>query len=167
MRGILACALLFISSAAGAETFGHVRSEQAPVRQWLTEGYERSPTFKSLVDEIDRLPGIVYSEATTRVPSGLDAALLHTVAGSRKLPMLRVVVRFSLSRTIGIATLAHELQHVAEVLRAGQTADSSAMTALFRAIDETHGVGSGQFETQEAREVAVRVRDELRVHPRR
>jgi hypothetical protein len=155
------------SSTAGAETFGHVRSEQATVRSWLTEGYERSATFRALVDEIDGLHGIVYIDGMAAVPAGLDAALLHTVAGSRELPILRIVVRFSLSRTVGIATLAHELQHVAEVLRAGQTTDSSAMTVLFRAIDETHGVGSGRFETQEARQVAARVRNELRLNPRR
>ena len=41
------------------------------------------------------------------------------------------------------------------------------MTALSRAIDDTHGIGYGQRETQEAREAAVQVRDELRVNLRR
>jgi hypothetical protein len=162
MGGILACALLLVSSAAAAGTFQHVRSEQASVRAWLADGYERSATFKALVDEIDRLPGIVYIEATIAVPRGLNAALLHTVTGSREMPLLRVLVRLDLARAVGIATLAHELQHVAEVLRAGQTADSSAMTALFNAIDDGgHRSNSPRFETREAQQVEVRVRDEL------
>jgi hypothetical protein len=161
MRAILVGALILVSSAAGAEPFEHVRSEQAAVRSWLAEGYQRSITFRALVDEIDGLPGIVYIEATVAVPHGLDGALLHTVAGSSDLRLLRVLVRLSLSRTMGITTLAHELQHVVELLRAGQTADSSAISALFTSIDETPGSGSSHFETREAKLVATRVRDEL------
>jgi hypothetical protein len=50
---------------------------------------------------------------------------------------------------------------VVELLRAGQTADSSAISALFNSIDETPGSGSSHFETREAKLVATRVRDEL------
>ena len=167
MRGILVGALIFVSSPAGAHTFAHVRSEQASVRAWLAEGYERSPTFRALVDEIDSLPGVVYIEATVAVPRGLNGALLHSVAGSPEQPLLRVLVRFSLSRDMAISTLGHELQHVAEVLRAGTTADASAMTALFASLDETHAIGSSHFETLDAQRVAVRVREELARNPRR
>lgn len=167
MRGILVWAAVLCSSPATAATFEHVRSAQAPIRAWIVEGYERSETFRALVDEIEALPGIVYIDATVAMPHGLDGALLHVVAGSRDLPLLRVVLRLSLNRTGGIATLAHELQHVAEVLRAGQTADSSAMAALFASIDEADRNGSSHFETQAARQVTARVLDELRLSPRR
>jgi hypothetical protein len=142
-------------------TFAHVRSEQAPIRKWIGEGYDQSTTFRALVDEIDGLPGIVYIDATVAVPHGLDGALLHVVSGSSALPLLRVVLRTNLSRAEGIATLAHELQHVAKLLRSGRTGDSSAVTALFLSLDRAHDTGSSRFETEEARRVAVRVRDEL------
>ena len=167
MRGILVFALLLTASAVAAEPVRHVRSQQPAVREWIAEGYERSATFKALVDEIDGLPGIVYIDAMATNSRGLDGALLHAVAGSRELPLLRVLVRLNLSRAIGIVTIAHELQHVAEILRAGQTADSSAMTALFASIDKTHNTGSTGFETREAQLVGVRVRDELGRNPRR
>jgi len=161
MRGILVCALVLVASAADAEVFAHVRSGQPAIRGWLAEGYERSATFKALVDEIDTLPGIVYIETGTVMRPGLDGALLHTVAGSRESPLLRVVVRWSLTRATGIATIAHELQHVVEVLRAGEVTDSSAMTALFESIGKTQPRGASQFETEAAREVTLRVLDEL------
>jgi len=161
MRGILVSVLLLAASPAAAAPFAHVRSEDAAVQSWLADGYARSATFRALVDEIDGLPGIVYIEATVAVPLGLDGALLHSVAGSRDLPLLRVLVRWSLSRATGIATIAHELQHVAEVLRAGQTADSAAISALFGSIGETRSTGSRHFETADAKRVTRRVLDEL------
>jgi len=162
MRGIIACFLIVGSTPAGAEEpFSHVRSEQAAVRSWLAEGYERSATFRALVDEIDRRPGIVYIEATNNVPHQLDGALVHNISGSRELPMLRVIVRASLDRVDGITTLAHEMQHVVEVLRAGKTTDGAAMSELFAAINGTHRNGSTLYETAEARSIAQRVRGEL------
>jgi hypothetical protein len=161
MRGPLIWALIVFSSSSPAAAFDHVRSEQAVIRAWISEGYSQSATFKALVDEVEGLPGIVYIDATVAVPRGLDGALLHRVAGSPDLPILRVQVRWNLSAAEGIATLAHELQHVAEVLRAGQTLDSSGMSALFASIDTAHVIGSSRFETEEARQVTTRVRDEL------
>ena len=81
--------------------------------------------------------------------------------------MLRILVQRSLSRAVGIATLAHELQHVTEVLRGWPTTDSSAMAALFAALDEAHDRRAAQFETQAARQVTLRVLDELRQNSRR
>jgi hypothetical protein len=161
MRGALVWTLIVFSSPSPATAFDHVRSDQAVIRAWIDQGYRQSATFKALVDEVDGLPGIVYIDATVAVPRGLDGALLHRVAGSRELPILRVQLRWNLSVAEGIATLAHELQHVAEVLRAGRTLDSSGMSALFASIDAAHVTGSSHFETEEARQVTVRVRSEL------
>ena len=98
----------------------------------VEHSYGQSASFKALVDEVEGLPGIVYIDATVAVPRGLDGALLHRVAGSRDLPILRVQLRWNLSAAEGISTLAHELQHVAEVLRTGQTLDCSGMSAFLR-----------------------------------
>jgi hypothetical protein len=161
MRGAFVWALIVFSSPSPAAAFDHVRSDQAVIRAWIAEGYSQSATFKALVDEVEGLPGIVYIDATVAVPRGLDGALLHRVVGSRDLPILRVQLRWNLSTAEGIATMAHELQHVAEVLRVGQALDSSRMSALFAAIDTAHDAGSSRFETEEARQVTTRVRDEL------
>lgn len=167
MCGTIVWLLVLSSSAAPPTPFGHVRSDQASIRTWIAEGYEQSTTFRALVDEIDRLPGIVYIEGTLAIPHGLDGALLHSVAGSRELPLLRIQLRLSLSRAVGIATLAHELQHVMEVLRGGRMSDASAMAALFAALDEAHDRGAAHFETEEARQVTARVLHELGQNSRR
>jgi hypothetical protein len=161
MAGFLAVAVILCSLPAQPATFRHVRSDQAPVRAWIVEGYDQSTTFRALVDEIEGQAGIVYIEATVAVPQGLDGALLHLVSGSSELPLLRVMLRRGLSREYGIATLAHELQHVAEFLRHAGTADSATMTAVFLLLDTGHYNGSPRFETEEARRVAERVRAEL------
>lgn len=161
MRGFLALVLILWVSPVECATFAHVRSEQAPVRAWIAEGYDQSPTFRALVDEIEGLMAIVYVDATVATPRGLNGALLHWVTGTSDLPLLRVVLRQGLSRVMGIATLAHELQHVAEFLRSALTADAETMTAVFLSIDRGHTSGSSQFETEEARQVTKRVRDEL------
>ena len=116
MRGRLVCALIVCSSASPAAAFDHVReSGQAVIRAWIAEGYCQSATFKAMVDEVEALPGIVYIDATVAVPRGLDGALLHRVVGSRDVPILRVQLRSNVGAAEGIATLAHELQHVAEI----------------------------------------------------
>jgi hypothetical protein len=161
MRGFLALVVMFCASPPEPAAFDHVRSAQAPIRARIVEGYDQSATFRALVDEIEGRAGIVYIDATVAVPRGLDGALLHWVTGSPELPLLRVVLRQGLSRVKGIATMAHELQHVAEFLRSARTADSATMTAVFLSIDADHTNGSSRFETEEARLVTVRVTNEL------
>ena len=68
----------------------------------------------------------------------------------------------NLSHDRGIAILAHELQHVADVLRAAATADGAAMTALFASIDSGHASAASCFEMRDARIITTRVLDELR-----
>jgi hypothetical protein len=167
MRGAIVWASIIFLSPSPAAAFDHVRSQQAMIRAWIAEGYSQSATFKALVDEVEGLPGIVYIDATVAVPHGLDGALLHRTAGSRELPILRVQLRWNLSAAEGIATLAHELQHVAEVLRAGQALDASGISALFASIDTAHVPGSSRFETEAAQQVTARVRNELGRHRQR
>ena len=137
------------ASRAVAADFRHVRSAEADVRELLTAGYERSLTFKALVDEIESLQGIVYIDKTIALSRGLDGALLLAAAGSRELPILRVLIRASLSGDYRIANLAHELQHVAEVLRAG-AATSDEMSRLFASLDEPERRPGSRFETAAA-----------------
>jgi hypothetical protein len=59
-----------------------------------------------------------------------------------------------------MAILAHELQHVLEVLRAGSPADAAAMARLFGALD--HQTEDSKFETEDARAITSLVLSELR-----
>lgn len=154
-------ALAHTKTAAG---FDHVRSDRAPIRALLASGYERSATFRRLVDDIGQLPGIVYITETVKLSQCMDGALLHTVGGSGQTPILRVVIKTNLAGDYAIGILAHELQHVAETLRAGLTS-GTAMGVLFASLDRDGS--SSKFETEEARLVAARVIEELRGRAKR
>jgi hypothetical protein len=158
----MAMALVLCSSqAASAEDFRHVRSDQARVRALLAAGYERSATFKRLVDDIESLHGIVYVDETPAFAKGLDGALLHRVAGSRELPILRVLIRTNLASAYGIAILAHELQHVREVLRAGAAVTPQTMTAFFTSLGGGDGSTGAHLETRDAQKITAQVIKEL------
>jgi hypothetical protein len=151
---------LVSAAETAAADFAHVRSDNASMRALLDDGYKRSQTFRALVDEIDALPGIVYVAEARLLSRGMEGALLHMVAGSRDMVILRVLIKTNLAGDYAVAILAHELQHVAETLRSGGTANGDAMTALFASIDTQEH--SSKFETEEARAVTARVLRELR-----
>lgn len=154
-------AALINSANVSAADFDHVRSNDEAIRELLRTGYERSATFRTLVDRIDQLPGIVYIQPVVKMSRGMDAGLLHVVSGSPKTPILRVSIRTGLAGDYAIGVLAHELQHVVEVLTRTDLFDSRAMRSLFDALDAHDRSPSGVFETDEARAVAARVLEEL------
>jgi hypothetical protein len=161
MRQRLALALVLVPLQAAAADFQHVRSEQTRVRALLRNGYERSATFRALIDELESLQAIVYIDETPAFSGSLAGALLHTVTGPRNWPILRVLVKPNLASDYEIAILAHELQHACEALRDGAATSPQAMTALFRALDESGGHSAAHLETRKAREIAAQVIREL------
>ena len=150
------------SPQESAGVFRHVRSEDAKIRTLLAAGYDQSATFKQLVDEIDAGPGIVYISHAVKLAGGIEGALLHGVAGSPELPVLRVLLKTNLGRSHAIATIAHELQHVVEVLRAGPPRDGTAISRIFARLRPAHEPKTRRFETEEAQRVTRRVLDEIR-----
>jgi hypothetical protein len=157
-------ALVVAADPATAADFTHVRSDDASIRALLRDGYERSATFKTLVDDIESRPGIVYIAQAVKLSRGMEGALLHAVAGSPAMPFLRVLIKTNLAPDYAIAVLAHELQHVVEVLRAGPPKDAAAIAALFAVLD--HQTADSKFETEDARAIASLVRGELRAQRR-
>jgi hypothetical protein len=151
-----------ICAAAGAAAaeFDHVRSDEPAIRALLRRGYQRSATFRGLVDAIDAHPGIVYVARMRRLSRHMDGALLHVVAGSPDVAVLRAVIRTNLAGDYAIGVLAHELQHVLEVLHSGPPASAQAMETMFDDLEG--GVTDGKFETDAARAMAADVLRELR-----
>jgi len=147
-------------SGADAQTFRHVRSDDASIRRLLREGYERSASLRAIVDDVDAAAGIVYIEPAIALSKGMEGALLHSVAGSPGLPILRVLIKTSMSGDRATAIIAHELQHVAEVLHSGQTGNATRMTEFFASLNG-HGRGASVFETDHAKAMTERVLREL------
>jgi hypothetical protein len=78
---------------------------------------------------------------------------------------VRVALHPELNQDLMIAGLAHELQHVLEVIQNPEVTSEPALTALYQRIGRSNRTsGSIGWETEEARSVATRVRRELLGH---
>jgi hypothetical protein len=89
--------LLGGAQSGEAQEFKHVRSDESAVRRMLDAGYQRSATFRLLVDRLESTSCIVYIATAAKLSQGMEGALLHTVKGRPDLPILRVVIKASLA----------------------------------------------------------------------
>lgn len=144
-----------------------VRSEQADVMVLLLEGYERSPTLKSLVDAIGETNGIVYIQ-TGRCPvPGLRGCLLHIIYGNGGFRYLWIRIRAAAEPLELVSTMAHELQHALEVLQQPWIRTGLDLLQFYRspgsqAFGSSASPGPFQsFETAPAMRIGEAVRAEL------
>src|SRR5690349_621209 len=95
----------------------HVRAESREMRELIAETTLRSPTFRTLVDEIDGSDVIVYVRPRLLASPSLEGriGIVGSRAGTRFLAIELAVPR---TRNEHMATLAHELQHAIEIARA-------------------------------------------------
>jgi hypothetical protein len=139
----------------------HLRPQDCTLVQALLSGLSRSAEFRRLSDRIAELNGAVFIQPGTIVQPAenriLMGALLHRMAqvGTRR--ALFIVVRSNRDDNT-VITLAHEFQHVIEVLQSDATTESE-IDALFRRIGTA--VGPTTRETGEAVLVGHRVAQEL------
>jgi len=147
------------AATSTSPTTAHVRGANKAVRGAIQEGCGRSPTFAALVSGIEQSNFIVYVDAVTDLRNGMKAALLHG-AGPH---YLRINIRRDLSRHMAIVVIAHELQHVREVIDAGINGDPVEMEFLYRRIGVQRLMNGRrqQFETTQARRVEETVASEL------
>jgi hypothetical protein len=93
-----------------------IRSSHGGIDARVRDGYRRSPTFKMLVDTLERSAVFVYITPGRCRP--MDAqrltACLITFGVDRGVHQLRIIVDIGLATDHLIATLGHELQHAIE-----------------------------------------------------
>ena len=124
-------------------------------------GYERSPTFRELVETLEQSPVLVYIESG-RCPAirrqRLNGCLadLGTAGGARH---LRVIVDVGLPIDNLIATVGHELQHAVEARKANALADGHH--EAFVGAGARH-VGANVYETDDAQNVKEAILRDLR-----
>jgi hypothetical protein len=127
-------------------------------------GLRRSPTFAELVQAIEGSEFVVYVESSRKLKGGMTGCLVHGGAGPR---YLRVLLKTGLSVDERIEVLAHELQHVREVIQAGILNDSVAMDVLFSSIGfnkRQQGGRQQEYETKAALQISAAVREDLRMN---
>ena len=157
----LTCAL-WLAPVQGVDSDDHplqrLRTPDSVILAAIDEGRRRSPTFASLVDAIERSNIVVYVVRAQKLPYGLEGCLVASRSRSHTLKVL-IARRSGLDWTI--MTIAHELQHVREVLDAGGGNDQAAFDSLFTRIG-VRQPGTHQYETAAAQEVPAIVGRELR-----
>ena len=128
----------------------------------IADGLKRSETFRQLVDRVGTLNGIVYIQlkqsVDPRTKRVLDGALSHSFTTAGAYRVLHVMVG-AVEGDRPIYLLAHEFQHVLEVLEAPGVLTERDVDQLFERI----GVRAfaGDMETQAALNVEHAVRSEL------
>ena len=129
----------------------HLRPLDSLAGAAIYSGLGRSPTFSALVQTVEASEFVVYVESSRALRDRMQGCLIHGGGGPR---YLRVVLKTGLSVDERIEVLAHELQHVREVIQAGIVNDAVAMDALFSRIGynkRQQGGRQQEYETEAAR----------------
>jgi hypothetical protein len=138
-----------------------LRTTESAIAVAIEDGRRGSQTFASLVATVERSHAIVYVARAHTLPHGMEGCLLPSAS---RTGYLRVLLAIGLPRPQMILVLAHELQHVREVLEAGGGHDKAAFDALFQRIgSRQRGSATGEeYETAAAKEIARIVDREMR-----
>jgi hypothetical protein len=138
-----------------------IRLVDPGLRLALQEGREQSSTLRRLVASIEDSDVIVH------VIRGADrssaaAGALRWVTSAGGVRYLRISISETLPASVTAAALAHELQHVLEVVQAPSVRDAASFAALFRRLGQPQPRVCGDcYDTEAARRIQRQVRREL------
>jgi hypothetical protein len=149
-------------AAATEPSTMRVRSNGDPaVTRLLHDAVERSPTFRRLVETINRTDGLIYIEPGTCGP-GFHACLLMsvTVAGPNRVLRIRVDTRRDPVAVMG--SIGHELQHAVEALSEAGVRTNALIYAFFERLSGGPSArGQLEFETEAAVKAGDAVRNDI------
>ena len=139
-----------------------IRIVDCQVARALDDAVKRSARLRRLVDRIGELKGIVFVRLVPAdARSGVAGGLSHQVvpAGPSRILHVMLVRDYAYGDRVA-TTLAHEFQHVLEVLEQPSAQSEAEIDRLFDAIG--HRSGKGAVETDAALEIAKIVAGELK-----
>lgn len=137
-----------------------IRPTDARVEIALRNGLERSSLVRGLVETVESGDVVVYVGLDYRM-KGLSGRLTF-IGGAGRYRYLRVMLNPELTGDLSITALAHELQHVVEVLEHQEVSSESALTQLYRQIGHSNrAAGTPGWETDAALDIGYSVRREL------
>jgi hypothetical protein len=168
-RAVVALAMSFVLVFANrilAEGPDRIRPGSNVLKDAIAAALERSATFRSLAERIERSDLIVYLTCS-RFDSVTLAGRTLLVSAQPGLRYVRVQVLCELPHSGLVAIVAHELQHVVEIASATDVVDDPSMVRLFSTIgfSRQQVPRPKQFETQAALEIGGRVRREMDQSP--
>ena len=143
----LAMSVAIVEAVDESLTLPRVRSESRVLTNAITEGSERSPTFRGLVEKINSSDGLVYvEEGICRFSVRSCFILLVRIAGPYRLLRILVDARKGKGCDL-VGSIGHELQHAIELLSNPQIRSDAQAFHFFQRIGPT---GSERFETRAA-----------------
>jgi hypothetical protein len=127
----------------------------------LRSGLERSTVLRRLVATIESNDVVVYAAIDQRMGDGLAGRLTFMGIGGQ-FRYVRVAIHPDLKPALMIAALAHELQHVVEVIEHSEVTSEVTLTALYQRIGHSN-MASGRigWETDAAHDIGLVVQREL------
>ncbi|RPJ84787.1 MAG: hypothetical protein EHM13_03120 [Acidobacteria bacterium] len=131
-----------------AAALNRVRPADACVRTLMDAGYQKSPTFRRLVQDLQKTDLIVYVSQVPYLPEP-DAGALQLVGRAGEQRYVRVSIKKVPNPREFIAAVAHELRHAMELAENPGVVDEESLTALYRGIGRPSCNG---YETAAARE---------------
>jgi hypothetical protein len=137
-----------------------VRTNDPRVRATLAEGMARSATFRDVLERVQARDVIVYIEMQPQLRGRLSGVVTW-VAATTSARYVRIGLNPTLPSLTMIATLAHELQHVAEIGDAPSVVDEPSLSALYRGIGSERRAASEAWDTEAAKVTGEVVRREL------
>ena len=137
-----------------------VRTQDSRIQRALAAGAARSAAFRDVLSRVEARDVIVYIEVEPQLRGRL-AGRMRWVASTKEARYVRVSINPELSSVHFIATLAHELQHVAEVGEAPSVINEPTLTAFYRGVGSERRVDSGAWDTEAAQATGDVVRKEV------
>lgn len=138
-----------------------LRAQSGRVVAAIEAGLARSATFRALVEKIEAAPVVVYVSFDPHLKRGLAGALAF-LGDAPPYRYLRVSLDATLSGAELIATIGHELHHVAEVLDHPEVRSEATLSALYRRIGHVSRMARVDgWETDGALQAAWEVRREI------
>lgn len=165
-RGLsLAAAIILLPIAAFAQVppqqgGQRIRTTDPRVTHALLEGVERSPTLRALVARIEQGDVVVYLELDQSMRYGLTGTL-KWIGANDALRFVQVSIKNGPKSPSLIASIAHELQHVVELIEAPWVTDHDSLRALYLEIGHRTGLGHELWDTSAARRTTTQVMHEL------
>lgn len=167
LRPLLVClAVVTIASSVSAAPTTRpggprIRPQDSRTARFLEDGLKRSATMRALAERIEAGNVIVYVGINPMMRSRLSGALsFMTTSGDFR--YVRAYLKADQVPDVTIATLAHEFQHVVEVIDHPSVVDDESLVRLYRRI----GITSkdrlfSSWETIAAQVIGAQVRREL------
>jgi hypothetical protein len=138
--------------------YAHIRAMQKDAETVIAEGMAQSPTFRRLVNQLERSNVIVYVDLRPDMRESIGGSL-RFLAKSASHRFLRVQLNRADSPLWRVALLGHELQHAVEVAEADDVASADDLRALYHRIGVRTGLDA--YDSMAAREVGYTVRNEI------